>query len=93
MSKLHLPVFNFDINEESAKDDYKLMKDKTIYLETLIDQKTSVKSYSSEFKSVHDLEDLLHKHPRWKALKSRLEKGVNFPLNKLTKELQLKYLE
>ena len=41
----------------------------------------------SEFKSIHELHKLLSQHPRWKKMKSILEKGVNFELEKMDEEL------
>ena len=69
------------------------MKDNNFNLEILLNDKPSLTSYGSEFKSAEDLEDLLQDHPRWKYLKQRLKDGVKFHLDELSEELRLKDLE
>ena len=89
-SDLHRPVFNFEISTETAKENFKLLKDNNFNLETLLNDKPSITAYGSEFKSVEDLEDLIQDHPHWGDLKQLLKEGVNFPLNELPEEIQLK---
>ena len=65
------PHIRFDINNEAAEHNFKLLKDADFNLDTLLNRpnEVSVTSYSSEFKSTSELQKLLKDHPRWPALK------------------------
>ena len=80
-SKLHPPLFRFEISEEAAAYNYNIIHNNQFKLNKLLNpSKQSFTNYGSEFKSTKDLEPLFKYHPRWKQLKSRLEHGVHFPL-------------
>ncbi len=73
------PKFRFDICKEAAEFNFDLLKENNFELEKLLNPTDKcVTSYGSEFKSVEDLAELLHRHPRWEAMKEKLEKAVIF---------------
>lgn len=78
------PKFRFDICKEAAEFNFDLLKENNFELEKLLNPTDKcVTSYGSEFKSVEDLAELLHRHPRWEAMKEKLEKGCDFPVEDL----------
>jgi len=78
------PKFRFDICKEAAEFNFNLLKENNFELEKLLNPtEKCVTRYESEFKSVEDLAELLHRHPRWGAMKERLEKGCEFPVDDL----------
>ena len=81
------PQFKFEVNEESAIFNFNLLKSNKFDLGKLLNMPLqSVTSYGSEFKPISQLERLLGRHPRWKALKDRLQHGASFPISSLTEE-------
>ena len=88
------PKFRFDICKEAAEFNFNLLKENNFELETLLNPtKKCVTSYGSEFKSVEDLAELLHRHPRWEAMKERLEKGCEFPVDDLDDNIRKRDVE
>ena len=83
------------ISEEVALANFKLLEDNDFKLENVINdqENLSITAYGSEFKSTNVLEELLGHHPRWKVMKSRLENGVEFPLEALSESTRKKDLE
>ena len=90
-SPLVTPVFRFDISKESAAHNYNLLKENKYNLEKLLNppDNTSITSYGSEFKNVHQLHHLLKRHPRWPKLKHLLTHGSDWPLEPVKEETQL----
>lgn len=79
------PVFRFEPNEEAAKHNFELLQRNNFQLEELLnDPPNSVTAYGSEFKDINLIEQLLGRHHRWPALKSRLLQGAEFPLSSLS---------
>lgn len=88
------PKFKFEPTQEAADFNFNLLKQNGFDLDSLLNtEKTSVTSYGSEFKPTEDLELLLKYHPRWNALKQRLEEALNFPLEDLDEDLRIKDLQ
>ena len=67
--KLEEPAFKFDVSDEAADFNMKLIKDNNFDLDRLLNEKASVTRYGSEFKSTQDLDPLLVHHPRWQDMK------------------------
>ena len=58
------PIFKFEVSEEAAAFNYKLLKSNNLDLDLLLNQgEKSITSYGSEFKDSDQLEDLLKMHP------------------------------
>ena len=92
--KMFPPKFRFDICKETAEFNFNLLKENNFDLEELLNpEEKCITNYGSEFKSVEDLAELLHRHPRWDALKEKLEKGCEFPVEDLSEELRQLDLE
>ena len=77
------PIFKFEPSKSAAVSNHDLLKANNYDLHSLLNpsEGNCVTSYGSEFKSIKDLEKLLHRHPRWEKLKLRLEKGSDWPIN------------
>jgi len=83
------PKFRFDICKETEEFNFNLLKESNFDLEALLNPKEKcITTYGSEFKSVDDLAELLHRHPRWEALKEKLEKGCDFPVEDLDDDMR-----
>jgi len=92
--KMFPPKFRFDVCKETAEFNFNLLKENNFDLEALLNpEEKCITNYRSEFKSVEDLAELLHRHPRWDALKEKLEKGCEFPVEDLSEELRQLDLE
>ena len=83
-STLHTPLLRFDISSNAAEFNYNLLQQNNFNLDALLTQpKQCLTSYGSEFKSPDDLDLLFKHHPRWKNLRTRLTRGVHFPLSEM----------
>ena len=70
---------------EAAERNYAKLQQRQFDLESILRTRDkSILSYGSEFKSTSELEALLFRHPRWKALKERLENGAKFPIDDIS---------
>jgi len=79
------PRFLFKFTKEAAEFNAKILTDNNFDLDKIIRQQhPSQISYSSEFKSSFQLQELLHSHPLWSRLKDILENGASFPLNEIS---------
>jgi len=88
------PKFRFDICKETVEFNFNLLNENNLDLEALLNpKKKCITTYGSEFKSVDDVAELLHRHPRWEALKEKLEKGCDFPVEDLDDEMRRLDLE
>ena len=75
------PEFQFDTTDEAAEFNWNLLSSNNFDLESILTRQTSsITSYGSEFKLSSDLESLLQHHPRWPALRTKLDHGSLFPL-------------
>jgi hypothetical protein len=81
------PDIKFDTSLEAADFNWKLLSSNNFDLESILNHGSrSIMSYGSEFKTSHELETLLQFHPRWPALKSKLDKGSLFPLSSMSEQ-------
>ena len=92
-AKVEEPAFSFEVLDEAAEFNMKMLKDHNFNLHHLLNEKSSVTRYGSEFKSTRELEPLLGYHPRWKDMKDRLENGSCFPISEVTEKVRLQDIE
>ena len=88
------PKFRFDVSMDAARYNFNLLKENNFNLEDLLNTpgETSVTTYGSEFKTTKELEKLFILHPRWEALKQRLNDGSTWDFKTITEENRLKDL-
>ena len=93
-SPLEKPELRFDISQEAAKNNFRLLKGNNFNLHKILNppNKTSVTTYGSEFKSVNELQQLFCLHPRWPEMKKLLKNGSLWPIKPLTDSLSKKDL-
>ena len=93
-SSLSKPLFRFDVLQEAAIFNWKLLESTKFDLNPLLNTpSTCVTSFGSEFKPVQELEELLFQHPRWKSLKKTLTEGAHFPLTDLPEDSRIRDLK
>ena len=81
------PCFSFEVTPEAADKNFKLLQANDFKLESLLNPpERCVTSYGSEFKAVHELEDLWKRHPRWRDLRQKLSKGCDYPMSDISEE-------
>ena len=92
-AKIEKPSFKFEVSDDAAEFNMNKLKDHNFDLDHLLNEKSSVTRYGSEFKSTSELEPLLGCHPRWREMKDRLENGSFFPISEVTEEVRLQDIE
>ena len=93
-SRMAISQFKFEVNPEAASSNFDKLAKNNFDLEELLNPvKRCATSYGSEFKEVEELEDLLHKHPRWKDLKEKLTNGCEYHLEDLPEDERLQDLQ
>ena len=93
-SELHAPICQFEVSDQAAKHNLKVLKANNFDLDRICKQgKRSVLPLGSEFKDISQLENLLGHHPRWNKLKSILTNGVHFHLVDMNDKLRLEDLD
>ena len=87
-SPLQPPEFKFEVSQEAAEFNFVLLEKNSFNLHALLNKEEirSVTRLGSEFKSVQELEPLLHQHPRWQRLKDLFVNGSDWPLLKMDDE-------
>ena len=89
-STLIQPELKFEVSDEAAEFNWLLLSSNDFNLEDLLHRNgQSVTCYGSEFKPTNELEKLLAFHPRWPALKDKLDNGSKFPVAEATEESRL----
>ena len=92
-SSLLKPVFKFEVSDEAAEFNMKLLKKNHFNLDKLLNSKPSITSYGSEFKAITELEPLLQSHPRWPEMKRKLVEGATFPVKTVDDITRLQDME
>jgi hypothetical protein len=88
------PTLKFTATKEAASYNFKLLKSNNFQLEKLLNSpQNCVTAYGSEFKPTGQLEQLLSRHPRWKALEERLNQGAEFPIVELSESIRTQDFE
>ena len=73
--------FKFEVSPGSAEENFEKLAKADFNLEGLLNpSERCMTNYGSEFKEPVELDGLLSKHPRWKDLKKKLEKGFEYHL-------------
>ena len=86
-SQMTISKFKFEVNPEAASFNFNLLRDNNFDLDSLLNPPVRcMTSYGSEFKTAEELEGLLARHPRWEALRDKLSKGCEYPLEDITEE-------
>ena len=86
---LHPPPFKFEASKEAAAYNLAHLRQHNFdLLESVVNTPTTkhVLCYGSEFKSTAALEQLLQRHPRWQAMKDKLENGASFPAEEISEQ-------
>jgi len=93
-SDLHPPKFRFDICDEAAEFNFKLLKERKFDLASLLNPtERCITSYGSEFQDVEELDPLFCNHPRWPALRHHLLHGCHYPVEEQDEETRIKDLD
>ncbi len=86
-SRMTTSLFKFEVNPEAAQSNFDRLVGADFDLEKLLNpNERCATSYGSEFKDPLELEGLLSKHPRWKDLRKKLEKGCEYHLEDLPED-------
>ena len=93
-SRMAISQFRFEVNPEAASSNFAKLSESNFDLGKLLNPiDRCATSYGAEFKEVEELEGLLSKHPRWKDLKEKLEKGCEYFLEDLPEEQRIQDLQ
>ena len=93
-SRMTTSLFKFEVSPEAAKSNFNQLAKSNFDLGSLLNPSDRcATSYGSEFKTPSELGGLLAKHPRWKDLKEKLEKGCEYYLEDLPEEDRVKDLQ
>ena len=88
---IHAPPFVFEPSLEAAEKNLEVLNSKNMSLETVLQSSPfSVCSLGSEFRPVHDLQEIFQNHPKWTLLQSIFHKGAKYPMVELDEASRLK---
>ena len=83
--ELNPPKFIFIFSKEAAEFNANILASANYNLDTIIrTQHPSQISYGSEFRTSHQLQELLLHHSFWPRLKEILDNGATFPLDEIS---------
>ena len=92
-SRMTTSLFKFKVNPKAARLNFNQLAGSNFDLESFLNlSERCATSYGSEFKEPSELNWLLSKHPRWKDLKEKLEKGCKYHLEDLPEDDQVQDL-
>ena len=93
LPKIQQPSFTFDISEEAAINNFKIIAKAKGLQQAINEQQNSPISLGSEFRPPYLLEPLLSWHPFCPKLRDIMEEGVNYklqPINELERKENFK---